>query len=544
MIQLHEVSKAYNDETVLDRISLRVGPAESLVIFGGSGSGKSTLLRLICGLDRCDQGRIVVDGEDITALKESQLIPVRLKMGVVFQEGRPVRLADRPPECRLPALRRGRLGRGRDRRAGGPPAGIRRAGEHRGPHAVGAFRRHAAAGGHRPGHGRPAADPALRRADGRAGPRDRADHLRPDGDAAGPRGDRLGGGDPRPERRLVHGQLQRDGGRQRAASPCSGKARTSAIRIPGSACSTTAASCSAGACRSCRNARTRSSGNSFRDQSFVRGGRTVADKKKKGFNWRELRVGIFVIGSFIILIFMIFRVSGGRGFFIPKVTAVSYLPNTSGLKLGAPVWLNGIEIGNVDEIRLDPTLPDTTANRKTLQQIEKIKQDMTRYDRTIQEARDQIAALEKKLVVRPSPQKRRRSERASRRRGKPPGRPAENPEGAGRGDQDRPRQPAEHPAGAADREGVRRLDQAGFGGLHRLHRPAGRQVRGHQHRPLRPGRAHHPGGRHLHRGGQRGHRPAADGAAPTTCWPISATSPSGSRASCPSWTRARAPSAS
>ncbi|MBS1242148.1 MAG: ABC-type transport system involved in resistance to organic solvent, periplasmic component [Gemmatimonadetes bacterium] len=87
----------------------------------------------------------------------------------------------------------------------------------------------------------------------------------------------------------------------------------------------------------------------------------MADKKKKGFNWRELRVGIFVIGSFIILIFMIFRVSGGRGFFIPKVTAVSYLPNTSGLKLGA-----------------------------------KIKQDMTRYDRTIQEARDQIAALEKK----------------------------------------------------------------------------------------------------------------------------------------------------
>jgi phospholipid/cholesterol/gamma-HCH transport system substrate-binding protein len=125
----------------------------------------------------------------------------------------------------------------------------------------------------------------------------------------------------------------------------------------------------------------------------------VADKKKKGFNWRELRVGIFVIGSFIILIFMIFRVSGGRGFFVPKATAVSYLPNTSGLKLGAPVWLNGIEIGNVDEIRLDSTLPDTTANRNTLQQIKKIKQDMTRYDRTIREARDRIAEIDKKLAT-------------------------------------------------------------------------------------------------------------------------------------------------
>ncbi len=125
----------------------------------------------------------------------------------------------------------------------------------------------------------------------------------------------------------------------------------------------------------------------------------MADKKKKGFNWRELRVGIFVIGSFIILIFMIFRVSGGRGFFIPKVTAVSYLPNTSGLKLGAPVWLNGIEIGNVDAIRLDPTLPDTVSNRDTLAQIDKIQKDMERYNRTIQQSRDRIAELEKQQAV-------------------------------------------------------------------------------------------------------------------------------------------------
>jgi phospholipid/cholesterol/gamma-HCH transport system ATP-binding protein len=87
MIELQGVTKAYNGETVLDGINLRVGQAESLVILGGSGSGKSTLLRLICGLDRCDAGRILIDGQDITYLSENELIPVRLKMGVLFQEG-------------------------------------------------------------------------------------------------------------------------------------------------------------------------------------------------------------------------------------------------------------------------------------------------------------------------------------------------------------------------------------------------------------------------------------------------------------------------
>jgi phospholipid/cholesterol/gamma-HCH transport system substrate-binding protein len=123
----------------------------------------------------------------------------------------------------------------------------------------------------------------------------------------------------------------------------------------------------------------------------------VVDKRKKAFNWRELRVGIFVIGSFFILIFMIFRVSGGRGFFTPKAMAVTYLPNISGLKPGAPVWLNGIEIGNVEAIVLDPKLPDTVANRETQAKIEQIGQDIQRYERTIEGVRQRIGDLEKDL---------------------------------------------------------------------------------------------------------------------------------------------------
>lgn len=109
----------------------------------------------------------------------------------------------------------------------------------------------------------------------------------------------------------------------------------------------------------------------------------MVERRKKKFSWHEFRVGFFVIGSFVILIFMLFRVSGGRGFFTPKFTAVTYLPSIQGMKPGAPVWLNGIEIGNVDAIVLEPTLPDTRANRETLAQIRLGETDITRCKENI-----------------------------------------------------------------------------------------------------------------------------------------------------------------
>jgi len=118
----------------------------------------------------------------------------------------------------------------------------------------------------------------------------------------------------------------------------------------------------------------------------------VVERRKKRFNWHEFRVGIFVIGSFAILIFMIVRVSGGRGFFTPKSYAVTYLPEISGLKAGAPVWLNGIEIGNVDDIKLEKIPPDTQANRDTNEKIQQLIADAQRYDGLI---RDVAGALER-----------------------------------------------------------------------------------------------------------------------------------------------------
>lgn len=72
---------------ILRGIDLQVARGEILVILGGSGSGKSTILRLILGLLDADQGRILFDGEDITEAKAEQLVALRHRMGMVFQEG-------------------------------------------------------------------------------------------------------------------------------------------------------------------------------------------------------------------------------------------------------------------------------------------------------------------------------------------------------------------------------------------------------------------------------------------------------------------------
>jgi phospholipid/cholesterol/gamma-HCH transport system ATP-binding protein len=87
VIKLVNVKKSYWDQPVLDGVSLEVGRAETKVILGGSGSGKSTIIKLVLGLEKPDSGQIFIDGEDITPLREQQLMHVRKKFGMVFQEG-------------------------------------------------------------------------------------------------------------------------------------------------------------------------------------------------------------------------------------------------------------------------------------------------------------------------------------------------------------------------------------------------------------------------------------------------------------------------
>jgi phospholipid/cholesterol/gamma-HCH transport system ATP-binding protein len=72
---------------ILDRLSFKVMKGETKIILGGSGGGKSTIIKLVLGLLKPDEGRVLVDGEDITDYSEERMMHVRKKIGMVFQEG-------------------------------------------------------------------------------------------------------------------------------------------------------------------------------------------------------------------------------------------------------------------------------------------------------------------------------------------------------------------------------------------------------------------------------------------------------------------------
>ena len=86
-IEFRDVVLAFDDQVILDGLSFKVRKGETKVILGGSGGGKSTTIKLILGLLKPDSGRILVDGEDITDYTEAQMMSVRKKIGMVFQEG-------------------------------------------------------------------------------------------------------------------------------------------------------------------------------------------------------------------------------------------------------------------------------------------------------------------------------------------------------------------------------------------------------------------------------------------------------------------------
>ena len=85
MVQLAGVRKSFGDNLVLDGIDLSVPRGEVLVIIGPSGSGKSTLLRCVNLLEPIQEGRIYLEGDEITR-KGADVSAVRQRIGIVFQQ--------------------------------------------------------------------------------------------------------------------------------------------------------------------------------------------------------------------------------------------------------------------------------------------------------------------------------------------------------------------------------------------------------------------------------------------------------------------------
>jgi len=85
MVELRDVRKTFEGHEVLRGVSLTVQRGETMVIMGGSGSGKTVTLRLIAGLIGPSSGTVRVFGQRIDTLSEEALLPIRRRMGYVFQ---------------------------------------------------------------------------------------------------------------------------------------------------------------------------------------------------------------------------------------------------------------------------------------------------------------------------------------------------------------------------------------------------------------------------------------------------------------------------
>ena len=80
-----EVHKSFDGKEVLRGLTLLIRKGEALVILGGSGTGKTVILKHIVGLLLPDEGKLFVNGKDVTEYDESRFLSVRRKVGFLFQ---------------------------------------------------------------------------------------------------------------------------------------------------------------------------------------------------------------------------------------------------------------------------------------------------------------------------------------------------------------------------------------------------------------------------------------------------------------------------
>jgi polar amino acid transport system ATP-binding protein len=85
MIEAIDITKKFNDLTVFENLNVKVSKGEVLVIIGPSGSGKSTFLRCLNHLETINEGKIIIEGEELDGKNKTLLRKITTKMGMVFQ---------------------------------------------------------------------------------------------------------------------------------------------------------------------------------------------------------------------------------------------------------------------------------------------------------------------------------------------------------------------------------------------------------------------------------------------------------------------------
>ena len=107
---------------------------------------------------------------------------------------------------------------------------------------------------------------------------------------------------------------------------------------------------------------------------------------QKQLKWSQLRVGLTVIVASLVLALLLFLMSGTTGLFTRRILLVSYFDNAEGLRVGAPVRLSGVDIGNVVKILI------VSDREKQLTPVEVVMKVSTKYSFLLR--RDTLASLE------------------------------------------------------------------------------------------------------------------------------------------------------
>ncbi|MCG3180506.1 MAG: putative ribonucleotide transport ATP-binding protein mkl [Phycisphaerae bacterium] len=87
IIQLVDLHKSFGGQPVLRGVSVELMRGQTTVVLGPSGCGKTVLLKHVIGLLQPDHGRVIFDGQDLTAMGERALCRVRTRFGFLFQGG-------------------------------------------------------------------------------------------------------------------------------------------------------------------------------------------------------------------------------------------------------------------------------------------------------------------------------------------------------------------------------------------------------------------------------------------------------------------------
>jgi phospholipid/cholesterol/gamma-HCH transport system substrate-binding protein len=101
--------------------------------------------------------------------------------------------------------------------------------------------------------------------------------------------------------------------------------------------------------------------------------------QRKSLAWTELRVGLLVVASFVLLALAIFYIGGESAFLAPKYKITAFFSNANGLRKGAEVWLEGVTIGNVSSVSISG-LPERTKSVQVELSLDKRYQNFVRSD--------------------------------------------------------------------------------------------------------------------------------------------------------------------